>query len=174
MARGSFFVQTQEDALRHVNLLAKGLEKVAIAGMIGGAACGVMAVLLGRLLVTEPQSNTVPGFHEISGVTFVAAFMATGLIVFSGLYFLAGWGLSHRRSWARDTAAATFLAKLLLCVWLGRSSLGAMVLFLMVAAWDIYGLWVLLSKETGQLFTSSQTSSPQISQSSDKPANLVT
>lgn len=167
MASSSFFVQTPENALRHVNLLAKGLKKVAIAGLIGGAACGVMAVMLSHLLMIQPQPNPVPGFHETAGVTFVATFLATGLIVFSGLYFLAGWGLSHRKSWARYTAAATFLAKLLLCVWLGRGSLGTMVLFLMVAGWDIYGLWVLLSKETGQLFASPQSLPAE-------PANLVT
>ena len=56
-------------------------------------------------------------------------------------------------------AAAMFLAKVLLCVWLGRGSIGAMIVFLIVAAWDIYGLWVLLAKESGQLFSSSQGTS---------------
>lgn len=159
MASGSFliqrslFVRTQEDALRHLDQLAKGLKKVGIVGLIGGASCGVMAVLLGRVLVTQQQPTTVPGLHEMSGVTFVAAFMATALLVFSSLYLLAAWGLPQRKSWARYTAAATFLAKLLLCVWLGRGSFAAMLVFLMVAGWDLYGLWVLLSKETGQLFT---------------------
>jgi hypothetical protein len=44
-----------------------------------------------------------------------------------------------------------------------------MIVFLVVAAWDLYGLWVLLSKETGELFTS-----PAPSQATSKPANLVT
>jgi hypothetical protein len=57
----------------------------------------------------------------------------------------------------------------LLCVWLGRGAVGAMIVFLLIAAWDFYGLWVLLSKETGQLFSSRETS-----QVSVKPANLVT
>jgi hypothetical protein len=77
--------------------------------------------------------------------------------------------LSHRKPWARYTAAAAFLAKLLLCVWLGRISLGAMIVFLSVTGLDFYGLWVLLSKETEQLL-----SSPKPTQASIKPANLVT
>jgi hypothetical protein len=44
-----------------------------------------------------------------------------------------------------------------------------MIVFLLVSGWDVYGLWVLLSKETGELFSSSQ-----VSQASVKPANLVT
>jgi hypothetical protein len=169
MATGSFFIQNSEDALRHVNLLAKGLKKVALAGLVGGIGCGVMAVLLGHFLMAPTQSNPVPGFHELSGITFVASFMSLALLVFSGLYYLAGWGLSQQKAWARYTAAATFVAKVLLCVWLGRGAVGAMIVFLLIAAWDFYGLWVLLSKETGQLFSSRETS-----QVSVKPANLVT
>jgi hypothetical protein len=170
MDSGSFFIQRREDALRHVNLLTKGLKKVAIAGLVGGASCGVMAGLLGRFLMPPaPQSNPMPGFREMSGITFVAWFMALALIVFSSLYLIAGWGLSHQKSWARYTAAGTFASKVLLCVWLGRGSLGAMIVFLLVSGWDVYGLWVLLSKETGELFSSSQ-----VSQASVKPANLVT
>src|SRR5580700_1471876 len=158
MAGSSFFIQNSEDALRHVHLLAKGLKKVALAGLVGGLGCGVMAVLLSHFLATPTQSNAVPGFHELSGITFVASFMSIALLVFSGLYFLAGWGLSQQKGWARYTAAATFVAKVLLCVWLGRGAVGAMIVFLLVAAWDFYGLWVLLSKETGQLFSSRETS----------------
>lgn len=165
MASGSFFVQTPEAALRHVNLLAKGLKKVAWAGLVGGAGCSVLALLLGHFLVTpNPQSTSIPGAHEISGISFVAWFMATAMLVFSTLYLIAGWGLSHQKPWARYTAAAVFLMKVLLCVWLGRGSVGAMIVFLMVAGWDFYGLWVLLSKEAGQLFAS-----PQISPSFDSP-----
>jgi len=169
MASGSFFIRNSEDALRHVNQLAKGLKKVALAGLAGGVCCGVMAVLLGHFLGTPAQSKTVPGFHELSGITFVASFMSLALLVFSSLYYLAGWGLSEQKGWARYTAAATFIAKVLLCMWLGRGGVEAMIVFLLIAAWDFYGLWVLLSKETGQLFSSRETS-----QVSVKPANLVT
>ena len=167
----SFLIQRREDALRHVNLLAKGLKKVALAGVVGGTGCGVMAVLLGHFLVTpaSPQANAVPGFHELSGITFVATFMAIALLLFSALYFISGWGLARQMGWARYTAAGTFVGKVLLCVWLGRGSVGAMIVFLLVAAWDFYGLWVLLSKETGQLFSSLDPSQPSV-----KPANLVT
>jgi hypothetical protein len=44
-----------------------------------------------------------------------------------------------------------------------------MILFLLVAGLDLYGLWVLLARETGQLFASPATSQPNA-----KPANLVT
>jgi hypothetical protein len=170
MASSSFFIQSSEDALRHVNLLAKGLKKVAIPGLVGGAGCGVMAVALGHVLVTpSPSSNALPGFHELSGITFVASFMAIALLLFSSLYFIAGWGLSHQKAWARYTAAATFIAKVVLCVWLGRGSVVAMIVFLLIAGLDLYGLWVLLSAVTGQLF-----SSPQARQANVKPANLVT
>src|SRR6202034_3885134 len=111
------------------------------------------------------QSNAVPGAQELSGIAFIAWFMAAAMVVFSGLYFVAGWGLSHRKPWARYTAAAAFLAKLLLCLWLGRVSVGAMIVFLCVAGLDFYGLWVLLSKETEQLL-----SSPKTTQASIKPA----
>jgi len=111
------FIQSREDALRHVNLLAKGLKKVALAGLVGGAGCSVMALLLRSFLVPPgPQPNAIPGFREMSGITFVAWFMAIALLVFSGLYFVAGWGLSHQKAWARYTAAGTFVAKVLLCV----------------------------------------------------------
>ncbi len=95
--------------------------------------------------------------------------MAAVFFLFASLYFVAGWGLSHRKAWARYTAAATFIAKALLCVWLGRGSFGAMLVFLCIASWDFYGLWVLLSKETEQFL-----SSPKTTQASIKPANLVT
>ena len=170
MAGGSIFIQTHEAALRHVNLLAKGLKKVGITGLVGGLACSGMAVLLGHFLLTpSPRSNAIPGAQEMSGITFVAWFMAVALLVFSSLYLVAGWGLSHQKRWGRYTAAATFISKVLVCVWLGRGSVAAMIVFLLVAGWDLYGLWVLLSKETGQLF-----SSPEASQVSVKPANLVT
>ncbi len=170
MASRSFFIQRPEDAERHVTLLAKGLKSVAIVALVGGAGCGVMALLLGHFLVApSPQPNAVPGAQELSGITFVAWFMATAMLLFSCLYFVAGWGLSRRKAWARYAAAATFVAKILLCVWLGRGSVGAMMVFLVIASWDFYGLWVLLSKETEQFL-----SSPKTTQASIKPANLVT
>ena len=167
----SLLIHRREDALRHVNLLAKGLKKVALAGVVGGAGCGVMAVFLGHFLMTPAgsQSNPVPGFLELSGITFVATFMAIALLLFSGLYFISGWGLAKQMGWARYTAAATFMAKVLLCVWLGRASFAAMIVFLLIASLDFYGLWVLLSRETGQLFSSLDPSQPSV-----KPANLVT
>jgi hypothetical protein len=162
---GSFFVQTPEDARRHVNLLASSLKKVALAGLIGGAGCGVLALLLGHFLVPPSvQSTAVPGTRELSGISFVAWFMTVALLVFSALYFISGWGLAQQKPWARYTAAATFIFKVLVCVWLGRGSIGAMVVFLMVAGWDVYGLWVLLSKGTAQVF-----SSPPVSQGFDSP-----
>jgi hypothetical protein len=175
MASGSFFIQhslfiqCREDALRHLNLLAKGLKKVAQAGLVGGVASSFMALFLGHVLDPHGQSNAVPGATEMSGITFVSWFIAIALLVFSSLYLVAGWGLSQQKSWARYTAAAVFIGKILLCVWLGRGSVPAMIVFLLIAALDIYGLWVLLSKETGHLFSSSEISQPNI-----KPANLVT
>lgn len=159
MAIRSFFIQTPEDALRHVDLLAKGLKKSAIVGLVGGAGCSGLALLVSHLLVpTGSQSNAVPGFREMSGIAFVAWFMAIALLVLSGLYLVAGWGLSHQKGWARYTAAGTFVLKVLLCVWLGRATIPAMIVFLFIASWDIYGLWVLLSRETGQLYASPKAS----------------
>jgi len=170
MASRSFFIQSQEAAQRHVALLARGLKSIAIVALVGGAGCAVMAILLDHFLGTPgPQPNAVPGARELSGITFVAWFMAAAMLLFSCLYFVAGWGLSRRKAWARYAAAATFVAKVLLCVWLGRGSLGAMLVFLVIASWDFYGLWVLLSKETEQFL-----SSPKTTQASIKPANLVT
>lgn len=157
MPSRSFFIQRPEDAQRHVDLLAKGLKKVAIAGWVGGAGCTALAALVSHFLVTRStQPNSVPGFQEISGITFVTWFMALALLVFSTLYFMAGWGLVHHTKWARYTAAGVFIAKVLLCVWLGRGGFAAMFVFLLIASWDLYGLWVLLSDETGKLFSPRQ------------------
>jgi len=170
MATHSFFIQHREDAERHVALLAKGLKSVAKVAAVGGAGCGLLAILLNHFLVTPPpQPHAVPGAQELSGIEFVARFMATAMLAFAGLYFVSGWGFSHRKPWARYIAAATFVAKVLLCVWLGRGSVGAMVVFLCIAGLDFYGLWVLLAKETEQFL-----SSPKTTQATIKPANLVT
>jgi hypothetical protein len=172
MTGSSFFVQTPEAALRHVNLLAKGLKKVAWAGLAGGVGGSALAALVSHLLVTSsPQPITTPGFREMSGITFVTWFMALALLGFSTLYLIAGWGLSNQKPWARYMAAAVFLAKILLCVWLGRGSIGAMIVFLTVAIWDIYGLWVLLAKESGQLFTSSEPASSATARTFDSPTS---
>src|SRR5579863_2509037 len=155
MASGSFFVRTPEDALRHVNLLAAGLKKVALVGFAGGFGCGALAVFLSRFLVpASPQANALPGFQEMSGISFVTLFMAVALLVFSVLYLISGWGLSQKKPWARYVAAATFALKVMLCAWLGRGSVAAMVIFLGICCWGFYGLWVLLSKEAGQLLGS--------------------
>ena len=132
----------------------RSLKKVALAGLVGGPAVGYWRYFWAIFWCRPAQSNAVPGSRELSGISFVAWFMTIALLVFSALYFIAGWGLSQQKPWARYTAAATFISKVLLCVWLGRGSMGAMIVFLLVAAWDFYGLWVLLSKETGQLFSS--------------------
>jgi hypothetical protein len=170
MSSGSFFIHRPEDALRHITLLTKGLRQVGIAGLVAGGVCSLLAILLSRFIITPlPQSSPVPGSHEISGVAFATWFMAIAFLVYSGLYLAARWGLARREGWARYVAAAAFLSKILLCAWLGRGSVVAMILFLLIAGCDIYGLWVLLSKETAQLF-----SSPETSQAGVKPANLVT
>jgi hypothetical protein len=105
----------------------------------------------------------------MSAISSVVWYIALALIVFSCLYLLVGPALAQQKPWARYAASGIFLAKVLLCVWMGRGSLRAMVVFLGISGWDLYGLWVLLSKETGQLF-----SSPQATQVTAKPANLVT
>lgn len=166
MASRSFFLQRPEDALRHLNLLAKSLKKLALVGFVGGAGCSVMALLLRSFLVSPaPLPNAPPGLREMSGITLVASFMAIALLAFSALYFVSGWGLSHQKAWGRYIASGTFLVKLLLCVWLGRATFSSMFVFLLIASWDIYGLWVLLSKTTGQLFVL-----PQTNQTRAKPA----
>ena len=166
MATSSFFIQSPENARRHINLLATGLKKVAIAGCVGGVACTALAVLLIHFLVIRgTPANPVPGFKEMSGIVLVAWVMAVGMLLFSSLYYVCGWALSKQKPWARYAAAGTFLLKILLCVWLGRNSIAAMVLVLMIAGWDFYGLWVLLSKETAQLLHLAPTDA--------RPANLV-
>jgi len=166
MASRSFFIQRPEDARRHVALLAKGLQKVAMVGFVAGIGCGAIALLLTRVLAAPHlQPNPTPGFREVAGMIFVTWFMTIALLVFSALYFVAGWGLSHQKDWARYTAAGTFLLKVLLCIWLGRGTATAMVVFLVIASWDLYGLWVLLSRETGLVIGSRQNQTPQLSKS---------
>jgi hypothetical protein len=164
MTSGSLFIQRPESALRHVNLLAKGLRKVAIAGWVGGVGCTLLAIFVTHNFgIRNPQGSTLPGYREVDGITAVTWFMAAALLFFSTLYFIGGWGLARQKAWARYFAAATFLLKFLLCVWIGRASVPSMIIFLLIAAWDIYGLWVLLSKETGLLF-SSRVASPGATQ----------
>lgn len=166
MATRSFFIQSPEDARRHITLLASGLKKVAIAASVGGIGCTALAVLVTHFLVLRgTQSNPTPGFQETSAITLVAWSLAVGMLLFSGLYFVSGWALEKQKLWARYVAAGTFLLKILVCVWLGRGSVAAMIVFLLIASGDLYGLWVLLSKETGQLL--------QAEPAADKPTNLV-
>jgi len=170
MPRASLFIQRPEDASRHINMLARGLKQIGVAGAVAGAGCTVLAVFVSHYLgIRGNPSSTTPGVREMSGIVLVTWFLAVALLAFSSLYFLVGWGLAHQKRWARYAAAATFLGKVLLCVFLGRGSLPAMILFLTIASWDLYGLWVLLSKETRQLFSSSAASTAGV-----KPANLVT
>jgi len=177
MAGRSFFIQHPEDAVRHVGTLAKGLKKVAVAGWIAGAGCTMLALLVSHFIMA-PSRLPKPGSQEITGVTLVAWFLALSLLLFSTLYFVAGWGLAGRKPWARNVAGGTFLLKVLLCAWLGRGSLAGMLVFLSIAGCDLYGLWVLLSNETGRLFQSpapsSEAQSSETSQAPAKPANLVT
>ncbi len=170
MASRTFFLQRPDDARRHVDLLARGLKKVAYVGWCAGVACTLLALIVSHFMVTRPaEPNSLPGFKEISGITVVAWFMAIALLFFSTLYFVSGRGLAQQKPWARYLGSGTFLMKVLLCVWLGRGSVRAMVVFLVIAIGDFYGLWVLLSAAAGQLFTS-----PESSQAGVKPANLVT
>ena len=157
MTSGSFFIQRHEDALRHLKTLAQGLKKSAIAGWAGGLGCCIMALLLAHFTM-NPHVTASSGSHEVSEISLVAWSMAIVLIVFSSLYFVAGWGLSRQKRWSRHLAAGTFLLKVLLCLWLGRSSAITMIVFLGIATWDFYGLWVLLSNETGKLFSAPQPS----------------
>jgi len=158
MVSGSFFIQRREDAVRHLQILSQGLKKVAQAGLVSGAGCVVLALLVGRSLgAYNVHAEDNPGGLAVSGMSLVIWLMAIALIGFSALYLIAGWGLSRRTKWARYTASIVFILKVLLCLWLGRTSLGVMFIFLLISTFDLYGLWVLLSKETEQLFTSPET-----------------
>lgn len=170
----SFFVRRPEDALRHLKLLSDGLNKLALAGWITGGCCTLLALLVNHFLSPTPLPNAPPGSQEMSGIVRIIWFMAIAMLVFSSLYFIAGRGLAERKNWARNTGAATFLLKVLLCVWLGRGTPGAMLVFLTLCTWDLYGLWVLMAKETGLLFTATATTAGDAEHTSAKPANLVT
>jgi hypothetical protein len=162
----NFFIHTPENALRHVDMLANGLAKVAILGWCGAAACSALAIFFHRLLAPSSlQTNAAPGWQQTSDVSLNAWFLAIGLFLFSSLYFVTARGLRQKKPWARYMGAAAFLLKILLCLWLGRSSVVAIVFFLSVASWDFYGLWVLLAKETGQLFTPPNSAPMQPTQS---------
>lgn len=169
----SFFIQNPEDAARHVNTLAAGLRRFAISGWISGAACSALALFISHYLNgLMIQAGAAPGSRQASGIAFLAWALAIALLVFSTLYFVAGWGLAQKKLWSRYAAAGTFLLKTLLCIWVGLSSPAAMIVFLLLAGWDLYGLWVLMAKETGQLL-----SAPGARQASVKPvepANLAT
>jgi hypothetical protein len=170
MVARSIFIQSPEDAARHVNHLAAGLRRFAISGWISGAACTALALFISHYLTgVITRAGAAPGPGPTSGIAFLAWVMAIALLVFSTLYFIAGWGLAQKKPWSRYAAAGTFLLKTLLCIWVGLNSPAAMIIFLLLAGWDIYGLWVLMSKETGQLL-----SAPHATQASVNPANLAT
>jgi len=161
MAGGSFFIQRPEAAVRHLEILTQGLKKVALAGFVSGGGCVVLALLVGRSLgAYNVHASDNPGGMAISGMSLVIWFMALALIVFSSLYLIVSWGLARRTTWSRHAASIVFVLKVLLCVWLGRTSPGVMFIFLLISTFDLYGLWVLLSKETGQLFASPESTQP--------------
>lgn len=161
MASRSFFIQTPDDARRHLDVVAKGLKKLGLAGWIGGGGCALLALLVTHYFGIHPaQADPASGPQAISGITLVTWFLAIAMLLFSTLYYVGGWALEKQKGWARYTAAATFLFKILLCVWIGRSSLASIIIFLMIASWDFYGLWVLLSKETGLLFQPAPSRAP--------------
>lgn len=173
MAARSFFIHSPEDAARHVNALAAGLRKLAISGWITGAFCTILALFVSYYLTGfMNRAGATPSSRGTFGIAFLAWAMAIALLGFSTLYFVAGWGLAQKKSWARYFAAGTFLLKTLLCIWIGLNSLAAMIVFLLLAGWDLYGLWVLLAKETGQLLAS--PSATPASVEPVNPANLAT
>jgi hypothetical protein len=163
----SIFIRRPEDAARHVNTLAAGLRRFAISGWISGAACLALALFVSRYLTGfMTHASATSGARETSPIAFLAWAMAIALLVFSTLYFVAGWGLAQKKPWSRYFTAGTFLLKTLLCIWIGLSSPAAMIIFLLLAGWDLYGLWVLMSKEAGQLL-----SAPRATPASVKPVN---
>jgi len=169
----SIFIQRPEDAARHVNTLAAGLRRFAISGWISGTACVALALFVSHYLtgfMTRPGAP--PGSRETSGITFMAWALAIALLVFSTLYFIAGWGLVQKKPWARYAAAGIFLLKVLLCIWVGLSSAAAMIIFLLLAGWDLYGLWVLMAKETGELLSAAPATPASVKPVN--PANLAT
>lgn len=173
MASRPFFIQTQDDARRHVDQLAKGLKKLGLAGFIGGGACTLLALVVTHYFGLRPaESDTAPGTQAMSGIALLTWLLAVAMLFFSTLYYVAGWALEKHKSWARYTVAGTFLIKILLCILIGRGSFASIIIFLLIAAWDVYGLWVLLSKETGVLFAS-PAKSPDTTPASVNPANSV-
>lgn len=169
----SIFIQRPEDAARHINTLAAGLRRFAISGWISGAACMALALFVSHYLTGFMVTpGAAPGSRPPSGITFLAWAMAIALLVFSTLYFIAGWGLAQKKPWSRYAAAGIFLLKTLLCIWVGLSSAAAMIVFLLLAGWDMYGLWVLMAKETGQLLSAPATARASVKPV--KPANLAT
>lgn len=173
MASRSFFIQTPEDARRHLDLLAKGLKKLGLAGWAGGGGCALLALMVTRYFgLHSAQADPASGLQPMSGISLITWILAIAMLLFSTLYYVAGWALEKQKGWARYIAAGTFLIKTLLCVWIGRASVASIIVFLMIAAWDIYGLWVLLSKETGLLFTSPAKVS-DTTPASVNPANSV-
>ena len=72
MASSSFFIKNSEDALRHVNELAKGLKKVALAGLAPGEVidftqANPYANLQGTPLWPEPEYPSAVTLQNPSG-----------------------------------------------------------------------------------------------------------
>jgi hypothetical protein len=173
MSARSIFIQSPEDAARHVNTLAAGLRRFAITGWISGAACVAMALFVSRYITGFINRPSVSAASQpTSSIAFLAWAMAIALLGFSTLYFIAGWGLTQKKPWSRYAAAGVFLLKTLLCIWVGLSSAAAMIAFLLLAGWDLYGLWVLLSKEAGHLLNPTHASPASVKPVN--PANLAT
>jgi hypothetical protein len=173
MGARSIFIQTPEDAARHVSTLAAGLRRFSISGWISGAACTGLALFISHVLNgATAHAGATPGSPQVTGIAFLAWAWAIALLVFSTLYFIAGQGLAQKKPWSRYAAAGTFLLKTLACIWMGLNSPVAMVIFLLLAGWDLYGLWVLMSKETGQLLSAPRAAPAPVEPVN--PANLAT
>ena len=143
------FVQSPEDARRHLEQLIAGLKKAGIGGLALSAVCTALAMFLTRLV--SPTAAT-SGLNGVGSVALVAWWMAGALAFFSVMYIVSSYGLANRKGWARYFAAGAFALKIVLCLWLGRASLAASLLLLSMVILDVYGLWILLGKETGALF----------------------
>jgi hypothetical protein len=178
MAASTFFLQRPrlhpDDARRHLGLLVRGLKNIAYVGWSSAAGCTFLALLIGRFLFTRPtQPGTVSDFQGLSAIVFVAWFMAIAMLVFSTLYFVSGFGLARQKTWAHYMASVTFMTKILLCLALGRISIRAMLVFLVISSWDFYGLWVSLSAPVAQLFSRQVEGIPESTQAEAKPVNLI-
>lgn len=160
MDSDSFFIQRPADARLHLGRLTAGLKRLAVVGLVVAGCCGLIAILLGWQfldLTYRPHPNDGLGILGIFGLAFLAGAATVVLVGFSALYLVLSWSLARRWKWSRYAGRVIFSLKILLSVFLGLSSPQTMIAFLVVASWDLYGLWVMLSKGTEQLFTSLET-----------------